>query len=53
MPWASKKKSLSAVRGCFGSAGKDPKKKKKCRRMAHEAKVWRKGKSMRKGGRKT
>lgn len=41
MPWASAKKSKNAVRGCFGAAGKDPKKRAKCRKMAHEARVWR------------
>lgn len=41
MPWRSKKKSKNAVRGCFGAAGKDPKKRAKCRKMAHEAKEWR------------
>ena len=41
MPWASAKKSLNAVRGCYGAAGNDPKKKSKCRKMAHEARAWR------------
>ena len=41
MPWASAKKSLNAVRGCFGSAKGDPKKKAKCRKMAHEARLFR------------
>lgn len=41
MPWASAAKSLRAVKGCFGAAGRDPKKKAKCRTMAHEARLWR------------
>ena len=44
MPWRSAEASKNAVRGCYGAAGKDAKKKFKCRKMAHEAKVWRKGK---------
>jgi hypothetical protein len=50
MPWASAQKSRNAVRGCFGSAKGDPKKNAKCRKMAHEARVWRGNK--RKGSRK-
>jgi hypothetical protein len=44
MPWRSAQASKNAVRGCYGSAGDDPKKKAKCRTMAHEARVWRGGK---------
>lgn len=43
MPWSSAQKSKNAVRGCFGAAGGDPKKKAKCRKMAHEARIWRGG----------
>jgi hypothetical protein len=52
MPWASKQKSKNAVRGCFGAAGKNGKKRAKCRKMAHEARVWRGGKRVKKRGRK-
>jgi len=45
MPWRSKTASKNAVRGCFGSAGKNAKKKAKCRKMAHEARLFRKGKT--------
>lgn len=41
MPWASAQKSLNAVRGCYGAAGRNPKKRAKCRKMAHEARLWR------------
>jgi hypothetical protein len=54
MPWASAQKSLNAVRGCYGAAGRDPKKKAKCRKMAHEARLFRgnKRKSSRKKSRR-
>jgi hypothetical protein len=55
MPWKSAQKSKNAVRGCYGAAGSDPKKKAKCRTMAHEARVWREGrqkKSSRSKGRR-
>jgi hypothetical protein len=41
MPWRSKQASLSAVRGCFGAAERNPKKRKKCAEMAHEARLFR------------
>lgn len=41
MPWRSAQASLNAVRGCYGAAGKSSKKRKKCRKMAHEAKQFR------------
>ena len=41
MPWKSAQASKNAVRGCYGAAGKDPKKRAKCRKMAHEARLWR------------
>lgn len=41
MPWRSAEASKRAVRGCYGAAGKNPKKRKKCRRMAHEARLFR------------
>jgi hypothetical protein len=47
MPWGSAQKSRNAVRGCFGSAGKNPLKRASCRRMAHEAKAWRTGRMKR------
>jgi len=51
VPWASAAKSLNAVRGCFGASKGDPKKKAKCRKMAHEARLWR-GKGKAKKGRR-
>lgn len=41
MPWSSAGASKRAVRGCFASAGKNATKRKKCRKMAHEARDWR------------
>jgi len=43
VPWSSDAKSRNAVRGCYGAAGKNPKKRAKCRKMAHHARLWRKG----------
>lgn len=51
MPWASAQKSLNAVRGCYGAAGRNSKKRAKCRKMAHEARVFRGNK--RKGKRRS
>jgi len=52
MPWASAQKSKNAVRGCFGNAGKSAKKREKCRKMAQEARLWRKGRRKGKMSRK-